>query len=93
MKSDGALCPKAGVAFLIFAPKDVSAFTRAITPAQPPQLCNAGTLFLSGKLAELGYGLIKKEGGDRSAVMIQVRLSTGIVILLSYGAEMTFLNW
>lgn len=93
VKSDSALCPNAGVAFLVFAPKDVSAFTRAITLAQPPRLCNAGLPFLSGKLMELDYGLIREESDDSSAIMIQVRLSTDVVTPLSYEAEMTFLNW
>lgn len=92
LPSDGVLCPRAGVAFLVFAPKDASAFTRGITPAPPPRLCNAGTPFLSGKLAELDYGPIKEEGGDSGAIPIQVWLST-VITPLSYGAGTTFLSW
>lgn len=33
VKCDSALCPNAGVAFLLFAPKDVSVFTQTITAA------------------------------------------------------------
>jgi len=72
VKPDSTLHPNTGVAFLTFAPKNISTFTLAVALVQPPQLSNTGAAFLSGKLMELDYGLIKEEGGDSGALLIQV---------------------